>query len=199
MVKASNGITCKSFNAGKGEVKVKIRYFGPSGQRHKDFRDFAADRESEIVEGLAARVQHAALMGIVNHHNLPVSTAAELKAAIVRFLCSAPHAGVDLGGHNELIQFLPSYHRDAKLEALMTQYSFLKHHGGVNQPPEGAANWPDIVHYAQIISITRANAAVGPIDTERYNEVLRLPSTVLNNTGGRAFVLASARAWALAS
>jgi hypothetical protein len=120
-------------------------------------------------DGLAARIPIAAQAGLLTPQNQVVATVDDMKAAIFGFLCSAPDSGTDLGGHHDLIQFLPSHYRDSKMEALMTQHSYLKRHGGPWVAlPANANQWPDIVHYVQVITITRANAAVGPVDVPNY-------------------------------
>ena len=123
--------------------------------------------------GLLARVPIASENGMTNFHGQPVETAADMKEAISRIFTTGPHQGIDLGAHHDLFQFLPSYNRDIKLNELMFNRQYLRHHGNGWDfdnylQREEASQWPDIVEYLQVITITRANAAVGPVDVEFY-------------------------------
>lgn len=115
--------------------------------------------------GLAARVADAAQAGMTTPANQPVNSADELKESIVRFLCSPPNGGSDLGARHDIIQFLPIHHMLDKMNTLLLAHPFLRHHGGPNGQHEQAA---DVVDYAQVLTITRANAAVGPVDMPIY-------------------------------
>ena len=120
--------------------------------------------------GLTARIGVAAAAGLTGPGGVAVATAGDMKHALATLLCSAPDAATDLGGHHDVFQFLPAYSRDAKLNALLLMHPWIRHHGGgmVGAAMAGAAMWPDVVDYTQVITITRANAAVGPVDCPVY-------------------------------
>ena len=123
--------------------------------------------------GLLARVPIASENGMKNFRGQLVETAADMKEAISRILTTGTHSGTDLGAHHDLYQFLPSYNRDIKLNELMLNRQYLRHHGNGwdfenDMQREEATQWPDIVEYLQVITIIRANAAVGPVDVEFY-------------------------------
>ena len=119
--------------------------------------------------GLTARIHTAAQAGLTTPQHQVVASAEDMKAAIFGFLCAGLQGGTDLGGHHDLVQFLPSHHHIAKMEALLSQHTYLKRHGGSWVAlPANAGQWPDIVHYVQVITITRANAAVGPTELPSY-------------------------------
>lgn len=87
-------------------------------------------------------------------------------------LTSAPFAGTDLGANHDTFQFLPAWHRDAKMESLIESHLYLRHHarghdfGG--QEHTDPTTWPDITEYVQVLAITEADAAVGPICQSIY-------------------------------
>lgn len=119
--------------------------------------------------GLTARVPTAAQAGLTTPQHQVVASAEDMKAAIFGFLCAGPQGGTDLGGHHDLVQFLPSHHHFVKMEALLSQHTYLKRHGGSWAAlPANAGQWPDIVHCVQVITITRAQAALGPVDLPSY-------------------------------
>jgi hypothetical protein len=68
------------------------------------------------------------------------------------------HAGMDLGSHHDIFQFLPAHHRDGKFNSLLTKYPYLRRTQGMD----------DIVVYVQGINIERADFAVGPTDLPLY-------------------------------
>lgn len=107
----------------------------------------------------------------------PVTNAQTLRTALIQQLCANPSAGVDLGNNGDLFQFMPSYMRDEKLERLLTTYGWLRssrvlgagaYAWPANFVPDDLANWPDVVDYCQVVQITRANAAVGPVNCGHY-------------------------------
>ena len=123
--------------------------------------------------GLTARIAIAAANGWTNNAGAPVTTAEDMKEFIARFLTLAPNGGIDLGDHHDVFQFLPSYRRDAKMMALITDNLFLCHHGlgctFANPAAQQAATlWPDIVYYLQSLMTIKSNAAVGPTDLDAY-------------------------------
>ena len=102
-----------------------------------------------------------------------VASVADMKLAIAQILCTGGDEGVDLGNHHDVFQFLPSYRRDVKMLILITNHTYLRHHAvghnwGATGPPPDVDTWPDIVNYLQALQITRANAAVGPVDLNHY-------------------------------
>lgn len=122
-----------------------------------------------ILIGLAARVITATAAGILTALGAPVANAVELRDALALRLSSPPDAGVDLGGHHLLFQFLPAQSLTRKIEALIAQYPWLRHHGGLGMTNIAGVNqWEDIVEYTQIVNIKKANAAVGPSDAPSY-------------------------------
>ena len=113
------------------------------------------------MAGLSARVLMAAANGFVTFAGVPVANADELRVAIALRLSTPPHAATDLGNNHDLFQFLPSHFLFAKLEALISPNLWLRH----------SALMPDIVDYCQVTTITRANAAVGPVNVGLYFNV----------------------------
>lgn len=120
-----------------------------------------------LPPGLNARLAIAQANGVVTPAGLPVANAEELKTAIALSMCTPPHNGSDLGNHHDLIQFLPAHYLHGKLNSLCMDWPWLRHGGG-GVGGVGAGAWPDVVDYCQVITITRANAAVGPVDTPIY-------------------------------
>ena len=118
-----------------------------------------------MFAGLAVRIAAAAAAGLRTPANVPVATGPEVRGALAALLCNAPNAATALGNHHDLFQFLPAHHRDAKLNELLMAHPWIRSRGG---GAPGAAAWPDVVHYCQVITITRANAAVGPVDCPVY-------------------------------
>lgn len=124
---------------------------------------------------MEARIPVAQQANLRTRQNALVQNAADMKDAISRFLCSAPDAATDLGGHHDIFEFRPAYRRDRKMEALLSVLDPLQGHGylrhdGIGYPNlhEGANQWPDIVDYLQVVTVTAANAAVGPVDVPSY-------------------------------
>ena len=122
--------------------------------------------------GLQDRLQHAQVSGMVDPATgLPVANVVQMKAAIVNYLSSPPNAATNIGSHDLIFQFMPNWWRDQKLDDLLDLWPWLKHLGGPgsapNLPPQ-AATWTDIVPYCQAITISRANAAVGPVDLHQF-------------------------------
>ena len=128
--------------------------------------------------GLQARLATAIASNLhfVAHAGGPpqvVASVADMKLTIAQILCSGGDEGVDLGNHHDVFQFLPYYRRDIKMVTLLTNHTYLRHHAfghtwGATGPPHDVNNWPDIVNYLQALQITRANAAVGPVDLTHY-------------------------------
>jgi hypothetical protein len=88
----------------------------------------------------------------------PIATVVDFKDAIVHFLTTGAHAGVDLGPNHDLFQFLPALRRDGKFTALLTNYPYLRRTPGME----------DIVVYVQGINIERAKKAFGPTELPIY-------------------------------
>lgn len=119
-------------------------------------------------EGLHDRIATAAAAGLTTRAGNLVAKSDDMKDAIVHFLCSGPNAGVDLGGHHDLIQFLSNSRLRRRMDELLTQHTYLKHHGGQWPGVIGAHNWRNIVDYLQILDIIKSNVAVGPVDDHDY-------------------------------
>ncbi len=134
-----------------------------------------------INTGLTHRVPIAASRGILDNTGASVTAVNPnsgqlLKAAIVTLLTSQPNAGIDLGAHGVLFQFLPDHHFTSKMDELIANNEWLRHRGGTFAPTaaETAAllqpqiQWDPIVTFCQVVAITRRNAAVGPTDVVHY-------------------------------
>jgi hypothetical protein len=118
-------------------------------------------------------VAAAAASGFVTPAGAPVSDANELRESLAAYLCNAPDAATDLGNNHDLFQFLPAHFRDGKIDALLSTNLWLRHHAHGYVAPAAMIQpnthlWPDIVDYCQVITITRANAAVGPVNCASY-------------------------------
>lgn len=133
---------------------------------HSCLRKLTTRRTSST--GLQARVQTAAAAGMTTAANHPVTSAEELKLAIVHFMCSGPEAGVNMGGHNDMLLFT-EYHSCVKAQALIMNHLFLGRHvcGHPGIPPE-ASTWPDLVEYFHWSFITRINIVTGPVNSASY-------------------------------
>lgn len=115
--------------------------------------------------GLQARIPTAADAGLRTSGGALVASVADMKDAISNILISPPAAATDLGGHHDLFQFLPLFRYSRKLTILTVAHTYLRRRAqGFAGAPANAQQWPDIVEYAQEITIARANAAVGPVD-----------------------------------
>jgi hypothetical protein len=117
------------------------------------------------AQGLLDRVATAAALGWTNNAGAVVTTANDMIEHFARSLTTGPNAGIDLGSHHDIFQFIPSHRATACLQAFVSGNLFLRHCGlGATPVIAGADAWRDIVDYFQEIQIVKSNAAVGPVD-----------------------------------
>lgn len=92
-----------------------------------------------------------------------------MKVAIINILCGE-NGGFDIGGFHDMIQFIPAYRKEIKMNELVLKKQYLRRRGGTWDFSEGssARMWPDIVDYIHSFTLTSEVTAIGPADVKYY-------------------------------